>query len=194
MDKFKRNSELTRKIAAIGLLTAAATVMSYIKIPILSSVTVTLVLPIVVIGAALYGPIVGAWLTVIPAITAFGEASLFLAYNPAGTIITLFLKGILTGLAAGYIYKLLSKQHPIGAVTCAAIAAPIVNTGIFLLGCYVFLWSALVDMAKAAEVGMGMLIFGLAGMNFIIELILNIALCPALLRIIQIGKKKLGSK
>lgn len=184
------NKKIIHKIALIGLLTALATVLSYIKIPILSSVTITLVLPVVVIGAALCGPLVGAWLTVIPNITALPEAALFMSYNAFGTVLTLFAKGLLAGFAAGAVYKLLSKKHPLGAVTCSAIVAPVVNTGVFLLGCYVFVWDALVDMAIEANVGMGMLIFGLAGMNFIVELILNIVLCPAIFRIIQIATKK----
>ena len=193
MKEKKTKHEIIKKIAVVGILTALVTVLSYIKIPIVSSVTITLVLPVVVIGAALFGPLVGAWLTVIPAINALGEAALFMTYSPVGTVLTLFLKGILTGLAAGLVYKLLCKKHPIGAVTCAAVVAPIVNAGTFLLGCYAFLWDDLMRMAVEAGVGMGMLLFGLAGMNFIVELVLNIVLCPAILRIIQIISKNKAS-
>ena len=183
--------EIIKKTALVGLLTALATVLSFIKIPVVSTATVTLVLPVVVIGAALCGPIVGAWLTVIPTITSFAEAALFMTYSPFGTVVTLFLKGILAGLAAGFVYKLLSAKHPIGAVTCSAAIAPVVNSGVFLLGCYIFLWDVLVEMAESNGVGIGLLLFGLVGMNFAIELVLNIILCPAILRIIKIatGKK-----
>ena len=181
--------ELIRKITLVGILTALATVLSFIKIPIVSSITITLVLPVVVIGAALCGPIVGAWLTVIPAIAALPEAALFMVYSPVGTLVTLFLKGILAGFTAGVIYKLLSKKHPIGAVAVSAVAAPVVNTGIFFLGCFIFLYDALVAMAQEAGVGMGTLILGLGVINFIIELILNVILCPVILRIIQIATK-----
>lgn len=186
-----RNShDYAKKIALVGLLTALATVLSFIKIPVVSTATVTLVLPVVVIGAALCGPIVGAWLTVIPNLTAFGEAGLFLTYSPIGCIATLLLKGILAGFTAGIIYKQISKKHPIGAVTCSAVVTPIVNSGIFVLGCYIFIWDKLVALAAENSVGIGMLLFGLAGMNFILELILNLVLCPAILRIIQIATKK----
>ena len=190
MNKSKRGDELTKRLALIGLLTAAVTVLSYIKIPVVSSATVTLVLPVVVIGAAICGPLVGAWLTVIPAITSFSEAALFMSYSPFGTVLTLLLKGILAGYAAGAVYKLLSSKHPYGAIVSSAVVAPVINSGIFVLGCYVFIWSELVEMAVQANVGIGLLLFGLAGMNFIIELILNVVLCPAILRIINIAKKK----
>lgn len=190
MRKVKRNQDFTRKIALVGLLTALAAVLSYIKIPLVSTATVTLVLPVVVIGAILCGPLVGAWLTVIPALTALPEAALFMTYNPAGTIFTLILKGLLAGFAAGVVYKLLASRKPRGAVFCAAAVAPIVNTGTFLLGCYIFIWPELIALAADNGVGVGLLLFGLAGMNFIVEMILNIALCPALLRVIDVAKKK----
>lgn len=190
MRKVKRNQDFTRKIALVGLLTALAAVLSYIKIPLVSTATVTLVLPVVVIGAILCGPLVGAWLTVIPALTALPEAALFMTYNPVGTLLTLILKGLLAGFAAGMVYKVLVSVKPRGAVFCAAAVAPIVNTGTFLLGCYVFIWPELIDLAADNGVGVGFLLFGLAGMNFIVEMILNLALCPALLRVIEMAKKK----
>lgn len=188
----KNNKEMIHKIALVGILTALATILSFIKIPIVSQATVTLVLPVVVIGGALCGPIVGAWLTVIPAIVAMPEAALFMQYSPAGTIATMLLKGLLSGFLAALAYKFLSAKHPTGAVFCSAIIAPIVNTGIFLLGCCIFLLEPLTGMAEEAGVGMGALFLGLAGINFIVEMILNIILCPAILRIIQIAKKRFG--
>lgn len=193
MSKKKRNQVFTRKMALIGLLTALTTVLSYIKIPLISTVTVTLVLPVVVVGAILCGPLVGAWLTVIPAITAFPEAALFMTYNPAGTIVTLIIKGLLAGYIAGVVYKLLAKKHPKGSVFCASAIAPVVNTGVFLLGCYIFIWPELIDLAAQNGVGVGLLLFGLAGMNFIVEMIINVVLCPALVRVVDIYKKKFAN-
>ena len=190
MKQRKQDHEILKKIVAVGLLTALAAVFSMIKIPVASTATVTLVLPIVVIGAALYGPIVGAWLTVIPTITSFGEATLFLTYSPIGTGLTLFLKGILAGLCAGLVYKVLSRKHPLGAVTCAGIVAPVVNSGVFVLGCYIFIWDELMALAAANGVGIAMLLLGLVVINFVLELILNIILCPSIFRVIQIVTKK----
>lgn len=181
---------LTKKLTLIGLLTALSAILSYVKIPIFGSASITLVLPVIVIGAALCGPIVGAWLTVLPNIAAFSEAGIFLTYSPVGCVLTLLLKGLLAGYLAGLVYQWLSKQHPIGAVTCAAIVAPVVNTGVFVLGCYLCIWDQLVELAGQNGIGIGMLLLGLAGLNFIVELILNIVLCPTILRIIQIASKR----
>ena len=189
------NKELIRKIATIGILTALVTVLSYIRIPI-GGVTVTLMLPAVVIGAALYGPLVGAWLTVIPAlITLFsGEAAIFTTYSPFGGIVTILLKGLLAGFLAGLVYKLIAKKSPIGGVICAAALAPTVNSGIFVLGCYLFIWDELMALATEAGVGVATLLIGLAGINYVIELALDLILCPTILRIIQIATKKNEAK
>ena len=189
MKERKFSQESIRKLALVGLLTALATALSFLKIPILGA-SVTLVLPVVIIGGALCGPWVGAWLTVIPNISAFSEAGIFLTYSPAGCVATLLLKGLVAGFAAGMVYKMLSKKHPIGAVTCSAVVAPVLNSGIFLLGCYLFIWEELVRVAAEKSVGIGLLIFGLVGLNFSIELVLNIVLCPSIFRIIRIAAKK----
>ena len=181
-----------RKLVLIAILTAITTLLSFVKIPIAGPASVNLMLPAVVIGAAICNPIVGAWLTVIPTIVSFSEAAVFMNYSPAGTVITLFSKGILAGLAAGYVYKLMSKKHPMGAVVCASVVTPVVNSGIFLLGCYVFLWDVLLAMAAENGVGIGMLLVGLVLINFAVELILSLVLCPSVFRIIQIAKKKFG--
>ena len=104
-------SKLVKKIVLVGILTALSAVLGCIKIPLMG-VNITLVLPVVVIGAALYGPLVGAWLTVIPnLITIFtGEAALFMTYRPGWASVIFILKGLLAGLAAGFIYKLLCKK------------------------------------------------------------------------------------
>ncbi|MCI7692856.1 MAG: ECF transporter S component, partial [Oscillospiraceae bacterium] len=69
----------------------------------------------------------------------------------------------------------------------------IVNTGIFLLGCRLFFY----DTVQAWGAGLSFentfvyMIVGLVGINFLIELGVNLVLNPAILQIIKIGKKKL---
>ena len=188
MRNVNSKSELIRKLSLAAILTALTTVLSLIKIPIIGA-SITLMLPVVIIGSALCGPIIGAWITVIPNLLALSEAGIFLTNAPVGCVVTLLLKGILAGFASGVVYRALSQKRPIGAVVCSAVVAPVVNSGIFTLGCYIFIWEDLVAAGTEAGVGIGMLLFGLVGLNFIIELILNVILCPTLLRIIQIAIK-----
>lgn len=182
----KEQHELVKRLVLVGLFTALTVVFGFIKIPIMG-VTVKMDLPVVILGAVILGPVAGAWLTVIPTIITFvtGEAALFMTYSPFGTFLTLFLKGVLAGLAAGLVYKALCKKHPIGAVTCAAAVAPVVNSGIFLLGCYVFIWEHLVVLAEQSQVSIFVLILGLVLINFVIELVMNVILCPTIYRVLQ---------
>ncbi|MBE6881334.1 MAG: ECF transporter S component [Ruminococcaceae bacterium] len=180
-------------IVGIGLLTAIVVVLQLVSMALrfgMFSITLTLV-PIVV-GAALYNWKAGAWLGLVfgGAVILTGDAAAFLQINAIGTIITVLLKGALAGLAAGLVYHLVSKKNQIAGVIAAAIAAPVVNTGIFLLGSAVFFLDAITMWAGDTNVFVYMLV-GLVGFNFFIELGINILLNPTILQIIRIGKKKL---
>ena len=73
----------------------------------------------------------------------------------------------------------------------AAVVCPIVNTGVFLLGCLVFFLQTITEWGKAfgfENVGRYM-IFGLVGGNFIFELITNIILAPIILRVEKAVRK-----
>ena len=190
MKQRKQNHEFVKKIVLIALFTALTTVFGFVKIPIMG-VTVKMDLPILIIGAAILGPVAGAWLTVIPTVITFftGEAALFMTYSPIGTLLTLLLKGILAGLCAGLVYKELSKKHPFGATVLASVVAPTVNSGVFLLGCYMFIWEELLALAAANSVSIAVLMLGLVIINYILELILCVVVCPILMRVIRVATK-----
>jgi uncharacterized membrane protein len=101
------------------------------------------------------------------------------------------LKGILAGLCAGLVYRLLEKRNRYLAVIVSAIVAPVVNTGIFLLGCLVFFMDAVNGGAVAEGMSVGAyLIVVFVGLNFVLELLTNIVLSPTILKILNIKQKK----
>jgi hypothetical protein len=120
-----------------------------------------------------------------------GDAAAFMAINVPATIGVVLLKGIFCGVFSGLVYKLLEKVNSIVAVVAAAITAPLVNTGIFLIGCWLFFlpdlsqWAVDFGYANVKEY----ILFGLVGVNFLIELGTNIALAPIIVRLIRISKK-----
>ena len=189
----------TETLVMLSLLTALVALLSYmggfIKIGGLASISLTLI-P-VVLGAALYGPYAGAWLGAVSGVVFFttADAVFWFGLSIFGTVLTVLVKGACAGLAAGYVYKLLEGKNKYLAIMVAAIAAPVVNTGIFIIGCLIFFIGAVRDMAAGAGMGVGgYLIVGFVGLNFIFELIVNIALAPALSRLIDIAKKKFAKK
>lgn len=147
----------------------------------------------IVIGAAMCGTAVGAWLGFIFGVVVLlsGGAALFLAFDIPGTIITVLLKGTACGLAAGLVYKLLEKFNRYLAVIAAAIICPVVNTSVFLLGCFIFFMDS--ADAIASQLGMGVsgmaLFWALAMGNFLLELGTNIVLSPVVVRVLSIEKK-----
>ena len=72
----------------------------------------------------------------------------------------------------------------------AAVVCPVVNTGLFLLGCKLFFMETI--NGWAASVGFdnvgAYMIFGLVGANFLVEMATDIILSPAVLRLIRIGE------
>ena len=182
----------------MALLTAMVAVLAYfggfIKIGGLASISLTLI-P-VVIGAALYGPLAGAWLGGVSGVIFFAtaDAAFWFGLSVPGTIITVMVKGILAGLCAGLVYKLLEKKNRYLAVIVSAVVCPVVNTGIFLIGCLIFFMDAVKSMAVAEGISIfAYLIIFFVGLNFVFELLANIIVSPAILRIINIRKKELPS-
>ncbi|MBQ3602377.1 MAG: ECF transporter S component [Clostridia bacterium] len=154
--------------------------------------SISLVLLPIVIGAAMCGTAVSTWLgLVFGVVVLMTDAAAFLAISVPGTVITVLLKGVLCGLAAGLIYNLVAKKSKYAAVVSAAVVCPIVNTGIFLLGCVLFFfetiesWALAGGYATAAEY----MFLGLAGGNFLFELATNIILSPTVVRLLNIKKK-----
>ena len=151
--------------------------------------SISLVLVPIVIGAATCGTKISTWLGFVfgVAVLLSGDAALFLAVNIPGTVAVVLLKGALCGMAAGLIYKLVSPKNKTLAVVTSAIICPIVNTGIFLIGCKLFFMELITQWAGGTDVG-SYIITTLIGFNFLIELGINIILSPVIVRLLKIKK------
>lgn len=183
-----------KTIAGLGLLTAIVIVLqmlgSFIRF---GAFSITLVLVPLVVGASLYGAASGAWLGFVFGMVVLlsGDAAAFMAVNAFGTIVTVLVKGTLAGLCAGLVYKALEKKNSFLATFAAAATCPIVNTGVFLIGCLLFFMDTVAAWGAAAgfsSVGSYMLV-GFVGINFVLELLTNLLLSSTIVRIISLGKK-----
>ena len=187
-----RNDKI-RLITGIGILTAIVIVLQLIGSVIkLGPFSISLVLIPIVVGAALFGPLAGFWLGLVFGIVVLlsGDAAPFLAVNVIGTILTVLIKGSMAGLVSGLIYKAFKEKNTIATVL-SALACPIVNTGLFLVGCFLFFMPTLASWAS----GLGFpntinyMIFGLVGGNFLFELLVNAILSPVIIKVINMGDK-----
>ena len=184
----------TRKIVGIGLFTAIVVVLQLLVGGIRFGIfSISLVLVPIVVGAAVYGWQAGALLGLAFGVSVLlsGDAGAFMAVDPIATIGVVLVKGTVCGLLAGLVYRLLEKKNKVLAVIGAAIICPVANTGIFLLGCQLFFLPTITQWAAHygyADAGTYM-ILGLAGINFLVELVINIILAPVITRLIKLGKK-----
>ena len=190
------NSEKIHKMVGTGVLTAVVIVVYLLTMGIsVGPFNITFALIPIVVGAALYGWATGGWLgLVFGAMVLFtGGANAFLVINVPGTIITVLVKGAAAGLVPGLIYSALEKKNRWAATICAAAAAPIVNTGIFLLGCLAFFMGTINEWAAGAGIenaGIYMVTV-FVGVHFLVELGANLLLSSVIVRIVDIVKNKL---
>ena len=182
-----------------GILTALVIVLQLLGNFIrFDAFQVSLVLVHIVLGAALCGKMMGAWLGLVfgAVVLLNGDAALFYAFNVPGTIITVLLKGILCGLVTGLVYQWISKRNSTAAIVTAAVVCPLVNTGVFTLGCYTFFLKSLPDIASTIgavfENTTAFVFLGLIGANFLFELGVNVILSPSVVRLIKVVKKSRG--
>ena len=189
-----RRSDKTLKLTYLALMTAMVVVLQ-LFIPIkFGMFSCTLVLVPMVIGAAICGAYGGAWLGLVFGVVVLlsGDAAAFLTVDPFGTIVTVLLKGACAGLVSGLVYSALKKLNVYVATVCAAIVAPIVNTGIFIIGSFLFFYDTVSEWGAAMGFanGAAYIFFGLAGGNFILEFVLNLAISPVLVRLLDLLNKK----
>ena len=193
-----KNARIKRMVG-IALLMAMVIVLHFVGSmipPIGGTVSISLVLIPIIIGAAVYGPGAGAILgmtfavvTLINCITGAdpGGAMVFQA-NPAMCVLVVVGKSILWGLASGWVYALISKKNAYVGMLCAAIICPVVNTGVFVTCMLLFFKPVLSAWAGGTDV-ITYVLTGLVLCNFVPEMILNMVFSPAGHQITRIVKK-----
>ena len=186
----------------LALLTAAVLILQLagvaIKLPFLGT-PVSLVLVPITLGAMLLGPWAGAWLGFVFGMVVFVVCgvmatdpftAMLFADHPLFTALTCLVKSTLAGFLAGVVYNAFGRAKPLRGTFLAAALAPIVNTGVFIVGCVIMM-----DTVSGIAGGLGQsflyfVIIGCAGLNFIFEMLLNLVLSPALCRVVAIVTKQ----
>ena len=183
----------TRRLAGLALFTAIVVVLqllgSFIKV---GPFAVSLVLIPIVVGAAVYGVSAGAWLgfvfgvvVTIAVVTGADQGGyIMFSARPVMTVLVCLIKGTAAGYVAGLLYRAIGKKHPLAGV----IVAPVVNTGLFVLAMVLFYQPQLQAWAGGTAVAT-YVVTGLVGVNFLLELGVNLVLSPTITRLIAAGKK-----
>ena len=149
----------------------------------------------IVLGAILLGPTCGLILGLACGIVVLIQVILGLVpfYTiiwtgaPVPAALTCVVKTTVAGFLSGLVYKVLQKKKAYLAIFVASAIVPIVNTGLFIVGC-VFMWNAIATIAGGSNM-FGFILVSLVGFNFFVELAINLLVAPALYRVIKVVDK-----
>ena len=179
----------SRNIAFLAVLLALVIVLQVFAsaVPI-GATRISLTLIPIVLGAVLLGPLAGAFLgaafgvvVIVVALTG-GDPFTFTLFgdHPVLTVALCLIKGAAAGFVAGLLYKAIRKKNEYAAVLTASLAAPVVNTGLFILGALLMSDTLNANFVADGTTVMYFLVIGCAGVNFIIEFIVNAVASPAI--------------
>ncbi len=199
MKRRNTSHEQVEKLVLVSILAALLVVLQlFVSIPG-PGFTITFSLIPIVVGAILCGPMAGGFLGMVFGVVVAIQVPLGLAgplsldmymHRPFLTIILCILKGALAGLAAGLLYSVLHKiKNSTLRVMLSAIACPVVNTSVFLLG-FSTLYFPILKAYAGEENPFVFIIITLVGLNFIIEFLVNVILSPVVVKIINLRKIK----
>ena len=187
-----------KNVTILGVLTAIIVVLqifgSYFKI---GTISLSFVLVPIVIGGILTGIIGGTILgfifgviTLVMGIVGADQFTFILfSDHPFLTILTCVIKGSAAGFMSGFVYKLLKDKNLTLSTFAASAVAPIVNTGLFIVGAFCMADTLNSNFVAENSNVVYFIFIGCAGINFLIELAINLVLAPSVCKIIKAVKR-----
>ena len=187
-----------KNVTILGVLTAIIVVLqifgSYFKI---GTISLSFVLVPIVIGGILTGVIGGTILgfifgviTLVMGIVGADQFTFILfSEHPFLTILTCVIKGSAAGFMSGFVYKLLKDKNLTLSTFAASAVAPIVNTGLFIVGAFCMADTLNSNFVTENSNVVYFIFIGCAGINFLIELAINLVLAPSVCKIIKAVKR-----
>ena len=200
-DRRRKQKQQILYLVQLALLTAVLMVLHFTGAAIpLPGTKISLVLIPIALGAMLLGPAAGAILGFIYGATVFISLGVmhmdiftgFLFDNtPVMAALICTVKTTAAGFVAGWVYRALSKKSVLLAVFVAAALVPTINTGVFVLGCFLIYNTISEFVAGAGYSAVYFILILCAGINYLLELAINLIFSPALERITRLVSKKI---
>lgn len=187
-----------KNVTILGVLTAIIVVLqifgSYFRI---GTISLSFVLVPIVIGGILTGVIGGTILgfifgviTLVMGVVGADQFTFILfSDHPFLTILTCVIKGSAAGFMSGFVYKLLKDKNLTLSTFAASAVAPIVNTGLFIVGAFCMADTLNSNFVAENSNIVYFIFIGCAGINFLIELAINLVLAPSVCKIIKAVKR-----
>lgn len=163
--------------AILIALTVVFTIISnYIQI--FPNVSLNLSLVTIALAAIIFGYKSALVVGLINGLIVMISAGVFFAENPIATVFICLLKSSLAGLVSALLFKLIKKANGHVAIFVSCLVVPLINTGLFVLGVYLFFPYNF------------FIIYLPSSLNVIIEVATSVILTPMVYYIIKIFKSK----
>ena len=197
----KRGFFSAKRITGIAVLLALVIVLQAFGGTIaIGAVQLNFTLIPIVLGAILFGPLIGAFLglacgVVVLIQVVMGMVPFYVLIwtnDPFVTTLTCIVKTTVAGFVAGLVFKWLSDKNGLLAVFLASGIVPVINTLLFIVGC-LFMTDSVHVMAGEQNV-LAFILVGIVTFNFFIEFAINLIVAPALHRVIGIIDKQFKRK
>ncbi len=189
-----------RNVTSFAILLALVIVLQVFGATInIGPVQLNFTLLPIALGAILLGPWAGALLgfacgVVVAVQVIMGLVPFYVLIwtdAPVQALLTCVVKTTVAGWLAGFIFKIIAKKNLYVAVFVAAAIVPIVNTGLFIVGCLT-MWTTIQQIAGGTNI-LGFILVSLVTFNFFAELAVNLLCAPALFRVIKVVDRRFAS-
>ena len=183
----------TLRMVQTALLAAIEVILTLLYIPV-GTINLNFgLVPIVIAGiflSPLSGALIGGVSGIVTMIQVLGGQSPFYAFlianNPFMACVLCVVKTAAAGYVSGLAYRMVNKfcKYVTVSTLVSAVLCPVLNTGIFALGMLTIFGNDLMAdpvISTWTSDGLVALVFVvLIGVNFFVELALNVVVCPIL--------------
>ncbi len=186
-----------KRVTALAVLLALVIVLQAfggsfsIGLITLNFTLIPIVLGAIVLGAwagAILGLASGIVILIQVIIAPAGFYWIIWTNSPLITTCICLTKTTVAGFVAGWLFGLIEKKNRLVAVFVAAGVVPVINTGLFILGCMA-MWDTVALAAEGKNV-LYFIIVGLVTFNFFVELAINLVVAPALQTVYRVVEKR----
>lgn len=197
MNKTTARHQKIYNMVLVAVLTALVIVFQSLSNVIkIGPIAITLTLIPVVLGGCLLGKkwgtvlgfLFGVMVSIFVVTGVDAGGYILFTVNPILTILLCLVKGTAAGFVASLVYGLVANKNKTLGVTLAAMTAPIVNTGLFVIAMLLFYTDTLNAWAGGQNV-MVYIITGLAGWNFLFEFAVSAIVSPSIAAIVRSTQK-----
>ena len=191
-----------KRVALLGILTALVIVLQLFGsvIPMFGVTLNFSLIPIALAGITLGwagGAIIGFVCGMVVFITTAvfgGEPSTAFLFQTNPVVLTIMCIGKTTfaGLISGVLFSLVSKWNKHFAIVVGAVAIPVINTGIYMLGMVIMKASVAEFLGLTASTAgiVFVAVFTLIWVNFLLEIAITALFTPLLYRVTKILLKQ----